>query len=78
MKDKIITRFRLIFSGLKHKQETVVSIRKNYIVSMNEIHATREISLEFPVDKVIFEKLEMIKYTGYESVVLGKLGSPAT
>jgi hypothetical protein len=78
LKDKIITRFRLIFSGLKHKQETVVSIRQNYIVSMNDIHATRETSLEFPVDKVIFEKLEMIKYAGYESVVLGKLGSPAT
>ncbi len=45
---------------------------------MSEIHATREISLEYSVDKVIFEKLEMIKYTGYESVVLGKLGTPAT
>jgi len=45
---------------------------------MNEVHATREISLEYQVDKVIFEKLEMIKYTGYESVVLGKLGTPAT
>ena len=45
---------------------------------MNEVHATREISLEFPVDKVIFEKLELIKYTGYESVVLGKLGTPTT
>jgi hypothetical protein len=78
MKDKIVSRFRLTFRGLKHKQETVVSIRQNYIVSMSEVHATREISLEYPVDKVIFEKLDIVKYTGYESVVLGKLGTPAT
>jgi hypothetical protein len=45
---------------------------------MSEVHGTREISLEYPVDKVIFEKLEIVKYTGYESVVLGKLGAPAT
>ena len=45
---------------------------------MSEVHATREISLEYPVDKVIFEKLDIVKYTGYESVVLGKLGTPST
>ena len=78
LKDKIVSRFRLIFRGLNQKQETLVSIHQNYIVSTSEVHSTREISLEYPVDKVIFEKLEIVKYSGYESVVLGKLGTPST
>jgi hypothetical protein len=78
LKDKIVSRFRLIFRGLNQKQETLVSIHQNYIVSTNEVHSTREISLEYSVDKVIFEKLEIVKYSGYESVVLGKLGTPST
>lgn len=78
LKDKIVSRFRLIFRGLNQKQETVVSIHQNHIVSNSEVHSTREISLEYPVDKVIFEKLEIVKYSGYESVVLGKLGTPST
>ena len=77
LKDKIISRFRLIFSGLKHGEETLVCIRQNYIVSMSEVHGTKEFSLEYDVDSVIFEKLDVIKYTGYESVVWGKLGTPA-
>ena len=78
LKDKIVSRFRLIFRGLNQKQETLVSIHQNYIVSTSEVHSTREISLEYSVDKVIFEKLEIVKYSGYESVVLGKLGTPST
>lgn len=53
-------------------------IRQNYIVSMSEVHATKEFSLEYAVDKVIFEKLDIVRYTGYESVLWGKLGTPAS
>jgi hypothetical protein len=44
LKDKIISRFRLIFRGLRHRLESVVSIRENYIITTNEVHPTREIS----------------------------------
>jgi hypothetical protein len=78
LKDKIISRFKLVFRGMKHNEETLVSIRKNYIISMSEVHTTKEISSEYQVDKVIFEKFDMVKYTGYESIVWGKLGTPST
>lgn len=63
---------------MKHNEENLVSIRKNYIISMSEVHTTKEISSEYQVDKVIFEKFDMVKYTGYESIVWGKLGTPST
>ena len=45
---------------------------------MSEVHTTKEISTEYQVDKVIFEKFDMINYTGYESILWGKLGTPST
>ena len=45
---------------------------------MSEVHATKEISMEYQVDKVIFEKFDMLRYTGYESIIWGDLGTHST
>ena len=42
------------------------------------MHPTVETSLQYPTDKVIFEKLDIIQYKDYESIIWGKLGTIST